>query len=154
MKLITNPTKWERFYLGMAEYVAKASKDPSTKVGAVIVRPDNTVASVGYNGFPKTMFDNEQWLQNREEKYSRIVHGEMNALIHAREPVAGYSLYTFPFMPCDRCVVHMAQAGIVKIVAPDATEDQKTRWATAFEKTKLYCLQCNIDLLVVTSEPK
>jgi deoxycytidylate deaminase len=33
------------------------SKDPSTKVGAVIVRPDLTVASIGYNGFPRGMSD-------------------------------------------------------------------------------------------------
>jgi dCMP deaminase len=43
---------WDRYFLDIAEEVSKASKDPSTKVGAVIVRPDRTVASLGYNGLP------------------------------------------------------------------------------------------------------
>ena len=42
--------KWETRFLEMARLVSGWSKDPSTKVGAVIVRPDKTIASVGYNG--------------------------------------------------------------------------------------------------------
>ena len=37
----------------MAQLVASWSRDPSTQCGAVIVRPDKTVAAVGFNGFPR-----------------------------------------------------------------------------------------------------
>lgn len=130
--------KWDKRFLEMASLVAGWSKDPSSKTGAVIVRPDRTVAAVGFNGFPKGMEDREEWLNNRVEKYSRIVHCEINALIHAREPVVGYTLYTVPFASCDRCAVQMLQAGIRRFVFPKPSEEALTRWATAFEKTKAY----------------
>ena len=51
--------KWDRRFLALAEHVADWSKDPSTKTGAVIVRPDRTIASMGYNGFPRGMADTD-----------------------------------------------------------------------------------------------
>lgn len=143
---------WDEFYLGLAKYIAiKRSKDPSTKVGAVIVRPDNTLCSIGYNGFPQKMKDTDNLYENREEKYSRIIHGEINALNFAHEKVNGYTLYTYPFMPCDRCFVQMAQAGIIRIVFPKATTDQLQRWGTAFERVRNYAAEMNIELVEVDS---
>lgn len=134
----------------MAKLISTWSKDPSTKVGAVIVRPDRSVASVGFNGFPKTMPDNSEWYENREEKYSRIVHGEINALIFAAETVDDYTLYTYPFAPCDRCCVQMIQAGIKRIVAPKPSEDAMTRWQAAFDKTRTYCQQSGVTLVEIS----
>lgn len=118
----------------MAEYVSTASKDPSTKVGSVIVRPDRTVASVGFNGFPKGMLDDPDIYKNRELKYSRIIHAEMNALLFCKEKPTGYTLYTWPFPPCDRCAVHMVQAGIARVVSRGSLEDPKwSRWYKSWE---------------------
>jgi dCMP deaminase len=139
--------KWDIRFLRLAREVASWSKDPSTKVGAVIVRPDKTVASLGYNGFPRNMEDDVELYNNREEKYSRIIHGEINALIHAREPVYGYSLYTVPFIPCDRCFVQMAQAGIVRFIAPKPSLETNTRWGDAFTKVRSYAAQTGLELI-------
>ena len=38
--------RWDRRYVGLAQHVAGWSKDPSTKVGAVLVRPNNSVAQL------------------------------------------------------------------------------------------------------------
>lgn len=46
-------SKWDERFIELARLVATWSKDPSTKVGAVIVRPYRTVASVGFNGFAR-----------------------------------------------------------------------------------------------------
>jgi dCMP deaminase len=92
-------TNWRTRYLDLAAVVASWSRDPSTKVGAVIVRPDKTIASVGYNGFPRQMRDTPERYADREEKYSRIIHAEVNALLHARESVTGYDMYVWPYMP-------------------------------------------------------
>ena len=142
-------TKWDYRFLRLAEEIAIWSKDPSTKVGAVIVRPDNTIASTGYNGFPMNMADKPEYLDNREEKYSRVVHGEMNAILFARESVNGYTLYTVPFMPCDRCFVHVAQAGIVRVVFPKCPEDKMIRWKDAFDKVRRYAEEVGIELTEV-----
>lgn len=139
--------KWDRRFLELAKLVSTWSKDPSTQVGAVIAGFDKRVVSVGFNGFPQWMEDDEALLSNREEKYSRIVHGEINALIFAdRAAVAGATLYTHPFMPCDRCVVQLLQAGIDRFVAPKATDDQLARWGAAFDKTRRYIQECGAQL--------
>jgi dCMP deaminase len=139
-------TKWDARFLDLAQLVASWSKDPSTKTGAVIVRPDRTIASVGYNGFPRSMSDANRLYEDREQKYSRIVHCEVNALIHAHEPVRGYTLYTWPFLSCDRCFVQLAQAGITRFVAPRCPEHLRERWEPTFAKTRQYALEMNLQL--------
>ena len=130
--------EWDVYYLRMARLASTKSKDPSTKTGAVIVRPDRSFCSSGFNGFPQCMEDRPEWYLNRDEKYSRIVHCEINALLFAREPVRGYTLYTWPFASCDRCCVQMLQAGITRFVFPEPIADALTRWGEAFVKTKDY----------------
>lgn len=141
--------EWDLYYLRMARFVATKSKDPSTQTGAVITRPNNSQCSIGYNGFPRRMPDRKEWYANREEKYSRIVHCEMNALIHAREPVDGYTLYTYPFASCDRCVVHMIQAGITRYVFPSLPVDKVDRWAASLRKTMQYLNECGLSYLEI-----
>lgn len=147
--MTTERQTWDEFYMGLAQYVSKRSKDPSTKVGAVIVRPDNSLCSVGYNGFPQKMRDDPELYANRDEKLSRIVHAEINAKNFVHEPVHGYTLYTWPFMTCDRCFVQMAQAGIVRMVAPKATPEQNERWGAAFEKVRGYARDMDVQLLEI-----
>ena len=134
--------KWDRRFLELAAFVAQWSKDPSTKTGAAIVRPDKTVASIGYNGFAKGASDDPAIYADRKVKYDLIIHCEMNALIHSREPVEGYALYTWPFACCIRCAVAMLQAGIRDFVAPNPTEDALTRWGDSFTMTRKHILDC------------
>ena len=79
--------KWELRYLEMAKLVSTWSKDPSTKVGAVIVDSDNTVISVGFNGLPRRIQDTDQRLNNRDIKLKMIIHAEINAIITAKRPL-------------------------------------------------------------------
>lgn len=145
-----NNVTWDLWYLGMAEHASTKSKDPSTKTGAVIVRPDKSICSIGFNGFPQKMPDDPELYANREEKYSRIVHCEMNALIFSRDQsLIGYTLYTYPFISCDRCFVCMAQAGIIRFVAPKATPDQLTRWGDAFEKVRMYATEMDVEIVEI-----
>ena len=80
--------------------------------------------------------------EQRIEKYSRIVHCEVNALIHTHEPILGYILYTYPFACCDRCVVQMLQAGIIRFVFPEPTADALSRWGDSLKKSKQYIEEC------------
>ena len=74
--------KWDIRYQQMAKLVASWSKDPSTRTGAVIVTPQKTVVSVGFNGFPRGVADDSR-LYDRPIKYQIIVHCEMNAVLTA-----------------------------------------------------------------------
>lgn len=136
--------KWDQRFMEMAKMAASWSKDPSTQTGAVMVSPCKKDIILGFNGFPSRMKDTDDLYANREVKYSRIVHCEMNALINAKRDLDGYTLYTWPFLSCDRCAVHMVQAGIRRAVAPKARGEQAVRWEPAFSKTRSYFKEADV----------
>lgn len=128
--------KWDFRFLAMAEMVASWSKDPSTKCGSVIVRPDKTVAAVGFNGFPMGCDDSEHLYANRELKYMRVVHAEVNAILSAREPLHGYTIYNHPagYGPsCCNCAAAITQSGIVRVVHKQDTSEFAMRWKESAE---------------------
>lgn len=137
---------WDDWFISLAQFYAQRSRDPSTKCGAVIVRPDNTVASIGYNGFPRGIDDRPELYENREEKYKRVVHCEMNAVLSAREPLHGYTLYLWPALSCDRCTVHMIQAGIKRVVANTPTEDMLSRWGDSMKLSMSLYEEAGVDV--------
>jgi len=141
--------KWDSRFLSMAEHIASYSKDPSTQTGAVITRHDKTIAATGYNGFPAKLSDDEKLYADREVKYERIIHCEMNAVLQARERVEGYTLYTYPFLSCPRCAVHMITAGITRVVAPACPEDKLDRWGEALERTKNIFAEAGVEVVEV-----
>ena len=109
--------KWDSRYAAMAILVSSWSKDPSTKVGAVIAQPDKTIASVGYNGFPKHMEDREEWYNDREEKLKRVIHAEHNALNHCEhQNITGSTIYVYPLRPCIKCARRIYERGITRVV--------------------------------------
>ena len=108
---------WHHRFLDLARHIATWSKDPSTHVGAVIVRPDRTIASVGFNGFPRGVDDVPARYANRPTKYAFVVHAEANAILNAHGPVAGCTLYS-TLMTCNECAKLIIQSGITEVVAP------------------------------------
>jgi dCMP deaminase len=124
---------WDKRYLKLAQIIAGWSKDPSTKVGAVIVNPRNQIVSVGFNGLPRGVEDTPERLENRDVKYKLIVHAERNAILFAERPLHGCTLYTWPFMPCAQCAGMVAQAGIKRVVAPT---NENPRWQEDFRLTE------------------
>jgi dCMP deaminase len=132
MKTISD--KWQARFMALAKEVSTWSKDPSSQVGAVIVRPDRTIASVGFNGFPRGVDDSEHRITNREVKLLYTIHAEMNAILSAKEPLTGYSLFVWPFQPCAHCAASIIQSGIKDVYCPfNAHLDSYERWANSFK---------------------
>lgn len=129
--------KWNKRFLRLAREISTWSKD-STQVAAVIVRPDKTIAGAGFNGFPAWMKDKSKWYKNRKEKYSRIIHSEKNASNYTYEKVEGYTLYTYPMPPCDKCCVEFLGKKIKNFVWFKPSKELKKRWNRSFKKTKKY----------------
>ncbi len=127
------PNRWDLRYLQMARFVSSFSKDPSTKTGAVIVAPNKSVVSMGYNGFAQGVDDSDERLNNRELKYKLVVHCERNAIIFAQRDLSGCTLYTWPFMSCAPCAGMVIQAGITRVVAP---QNDNPRWVADFELSR------------------
>lgn len=139
---------WDKYFLGIVDAVAQKSKDPSTKVGALIVRTDHSICSSGYNGFPRGMEDRPERYDNRAEKYERVIHAEMNAILTAPEPVHGYTLYV-PFLTCANCCKHVIQAGIKRVVCRHADRKLEERWKPDFERAISYFRECGVEVVFI-----
>jgi dCMP deaminase len=123
---------FDMWALGLCGHVATRSKDPSTQVGAVIVRPDRTIAAVGYNGFPRGVDDEPERYAHRPTKLLMTVHAETNAILTAREPLHGCTIYVAPLHPCAACAGVIVQAGIARVVTPWSKAIRPAAWADSF----------------------
>lgn len=114
-------------YMKLAKEIAEIfSKDPSTKVGAVIVGTKPNLVCFGYNGFPPGIEDNNERLNNRELKYPRVVHAERNALDNCTfEP---HTLFVTKY-PCHECAKSIITKRIEVVYAPDYNRDSNDRWS-------------------------
>ena len=118
-KRVDNVLTWDEYFMGHAHLSALRSKDPNTQVGAAIVDENHRVVSVGYNGFPTGVSDDEfPW--SREggvltSKYAFVVHAELNAILNSQRSVRGCTIYVSLF-PCNECAKAIIQSGIKKIV--------------------------------------
>ena len=110
----TKPIELRNWALDGCEWASRLSKDPSTKVGAMILRPDKSIASMGRNGFPPGIRDTFERLADRELKYPLTIHAEDNAIGFAREPLIGYTLWC-THRPCIPCCMRIIRAGIISV---------------------------------------
>tara|TARA_B110000881_G_C18594259_1_gene530153 strand:+ start:692 stop:1159 length:468 start_codon:yes stop_codon:yes gene_type:complete len=126
--------KWDHRFIKLAKHISEWSKDPSTKVGCVVVGEDREIRSTGFNGFPRGIEDNMERLADRNQKYPMICHAEENAIMHAARigvSLKGTMAYvTWP--PCSRCTRSLIQAGIREVVYP-AEITIPERWKIDFE---------------------
>ena len=111
----------------MAEHVAKLSKDPSTKVGAVIFDDKRRIVSAGYNGFARGVKDTSSRLHDRDTKYKLTLHAEANAILFATGALDGSTIVvTHPC--CAQCAAQIIQAGIKHVVWPHPSREFLMRW--------------------------
>ena len=116
----SNYISWDEYFMGIALLSAKRSKDPSTQVGACIVNPRNKIISVGYNGMPTGISDDEfPWVREGaplETKYPYVCHAELNAILNN----IGISLENckiyVPLFPCNECCKAIIQSGIREVI--------------------------------------
>lgn len=114
---------WDEYFMGIAMLSALRSKDPNTKVGACIVDNNNKVVSIGYNGMPGGLPEEElSWNKGEglDSKYLYVCHAEFNAILNSKEGtnLKGCTLYVTLF-PCNECAKAIIQTGIKEIVYCD-----------------------------------
>lgn len=121
---------WDRRFMELARHIAGWSKDPSTKVGAVLAH-GNRVAGLGFNGLPAGIQDKRSRLMNRALRYAMTVHAESNCLAMAGDRARGATLYTWPLPPCSSCASLAIQAGVQRVVSPTPSHDLAARWGAS-----------------------
>lgn len=110
--------EWDEYFMKIAETVATKSKDPSSKMGCVIVDEKKRVVSLGYNGMLQGADESKMTLSERPMKYYFAIHSEMNALIFARQDLTGCTVYN-KVATCENCLKYCLQAGIRRFVYRD-----------------------------------
>ena len=139
--------KWDYRFVRIAFEVASWSKDPGTKVGAVLVR-DRRILATGYNGFPQLIEDGPERYSNRELKLAYTVHAEVNSILNAARNGAktyGSTLYvTFP--PCVSCSTSVIQAGVSRVVCPHLST-APPRWYESFAMGQNLLREAEIEVL-------
>ena len=122
-----NRPTWDQMYMTMCYLVSMRSQDRSTHAGTVIVAPDHTIRSIGYNDFPRGIdaegnIGKDDLPSRRSridgEKYKWTEHSERNAIYNAgRNGVSliGCTLYV-NWLLCDGCARAIIQSGITEVV--------------------------------------
>jgi dCMP deaminase len=135
--------KWSDRFLDLATHIATWSKDPSSKVGAVIVNGDRQVVGMGYNGFPRGASDDPTLYNDRPEKYRRVVHAEVNAVLNATSSTQGATVFvTHP--PCSQCMALLIQAGVKTVVHPRPDPAMAERFAESFDAARSMAYEADV----------
>lgn len=126
---------WSTYFMNLAEAVSTKSRDPSTKVGAIIVNKDKKIISTGYNGmlpgFPDTP---ENW--TRPRKYDLVIHAELNALLYAKQDLTGCAVYC-TLQPCKDCTKALIASGIKDIFYKEDRKDEIAEELASFYGARL-----------------
>jgi dCMP deaminase len=156
MMMLLGTDKWDRRFLEQAFQMASWSKDPSTKVGCVIVDHDGIQVAMGYNGFPRNVIDSEERYADRPKKYKYVVHAEANAIAAAARK--GHSLYQSAIYcthhPCANCAGLIIQAGI-GLVVYNPSKELEARWYEdiAIAENMFYEANVSIRAVDIQSQP-
>lgn len=144
-------------YLKLACDISEVSPDPSTQCGAVIIRPDGELLSMGWNRFPARLSRDPSLYWDRPEKYKRITHAEVAAILTARADLHGCWLYTWPPGPgptCRECALAVIESGITRVcgILPPL-EDQPTdsyvgRWEESCNSGLALYSEARVDVVM------
>ena len=144
------PTKDKREkFMRMVYDWADLSKDPRTKIGAVIIK-DNVPISNGYNNFPSKVLDLKERYIDKPTKYSFIIHAEANAILNAARlghSTLGATMFT-QGIPCQECMKAVINSGIKKVIChkqwPNLTHSEN--WVKSIEVSETMRKEAGIEL--------
>ena len=119
---------WECYALSLARVASLRSEDPFVKVGACVLRYDNSVASLGYNGAPPKV--NIDW-SNRDERRKRVIHAEVNALRYVKPEEC--KILACTLLPCNDCLKLISSYGIKQVVYIDEYDKDDSSLTLASE---------------------
>jgi len=142
-------------YFKLAKHMADSfSKDPSSKVGCLLLAPDSLqILSMGYNGFPRGVDETlmERW--ERPVKYEFVEHSERNCLYNAcRSGVCtNNSIAVITLYPCCDCCRALIQSGIKTIVTktPDYNDP---RWGKSFKTSDIMFKEVDVQIMLLNDE--
>lgn len=140
---------WDQYFMTITRQVAERSTCTRAKVGAVIVRDKNILAT-GYNGAPAGMphctdvgcliYESKTPNGDTEQNCFRTIHAEMNAIAQAAKngaiikDAAIYITHT----PCIHCLKVLVNTGIKEIYYEKAYKLQTLEELLRYTQVNLF----------------
>lgn len=149
--------KWTSRYLEVAKLISTWSKDPSTKIGAIVVGSDGQIIANGYNGFPRRITDSYGRFSDRTLKLNYTIHAEMNCIYNASLTgisVKGATLYLYGLPCCHECAKGIIQSGINKVNAMYSKDKDISSWADSCDLARRMFLESDVEYQTFSSEWK
>ena len=144
--------KWNIRFSELAKHVADWSKDTSTKVGAIIVNPEEkNPISMGFNGFPARVNDSILERNERPLKYFYTQHAEINAISNAAKnggKTMGCEMYV-NFFPCSSCAGAIVNAGISRLFCDKKPDYDNEKWGESWKISKTIFDEANIAVIFI-----
>ena len=147
---VTSQEKWDGYWMSEVFHVASKSKDRSSKIGAVIVGPDNEPITHGYNGFPRKVNDDVPARHERPMKYFFTEHSERNCIYEAARSgkrLKDSKIYIVA-TPCADCARGIIQAGIAEVIVFEPTDklfQTSGRWTESQEAGRVMMAEAGVD---------
>jgi dCMP deaminase len=117
---------WDQYFMTITRQVAERSTCPRAKVGAVIVR-DRNILATGYNGAPAGLahctdvgcliYESRAPGGELESNCYRSIHAEINAITQAAKngaAIAGADIYV-THSPCIQCLKVLVNTGVRRV---------------------------------------
>lgn len=151
---------WDQYFLGLAKKIGQRSKDPSVRIGAIVVDPDKNIRCSGYNGLPRKVNDLilERW--ERPKKYSFMAHSEKNCICAAARmgvSTNGCTMYVcsneYCLPPCADCAQAIIQAGIVRVVYT-TSDNIPERWRESVEIASIMFKEAGVETIAIKKTSK
>jgi dCMP deaminase len=142
---------WDEIHMRSVYNISWKSKDPKTKIGAVLIR-DNIPVIQCFNGFARKVKDLPERYNNRELKRKMVAHAEENTvLLSARLGKSSDNTVCYTQgVPCAHCAIALINGGISEIVIhkqwPNLIHSQE--WVDSVELSKQMLTEANINIKV------
>jgi dCMP deaminase len=127
----------------LAEQISTWSKDPSKKVGCVIVK-DKRIIGTGYNGLPELLKDSSRILADKPSKRFRTVHAEMNAQHFCTKSSKNSHIFV-THHPCATCMANLLVKKPLSItIWIEPTSKLSKDWARSLLEAKEMAIEANV----------
>lgn len=117
-KVEKRPLDDDEYWLTLCARKGQESPDPRTKVGCVIIAPNESILCVACNDYPRGIRPTTNQRTEPPMKYIWIEHAERNAIYHAARlglSTDGCTMVV-ELVPCIECARAIIQAGIAQVV--------------------------------------
>ena len=130
---------FDRKLMRLALFASTMSRDPSTKVGAVIVNASGRVIGSGYNCVPAGVTTTD-----RAHRLACTIHAETNAILSTRSPYLYCATIYVTHPPCCNCAALIASVGIKRVVHMAPSPEFAERWHESLGRAQALLAECNI----------